>query len=328
MNVLSLFDGISCGRIALERAGLYIENYFACEIDKWAIQVSKMNYPDIIHLGDVYQIDYSQLPKIDLVIGGSPCTHWSIAKKNRETTNEGIGFDLFMQYVRAVKETGCKWFLYENNFSIHVNIKKEISKALKVPFWLINSSIFSAQNRKRCYWTNIRIDFIPSDKKKLLSDILENDVDKKYYLSEKMLKSFLSDKNRNGFIRSERFKPIGNFTKKSFCVTTRSGQRATDNFIIQRPRGYNKGGVKNSGKTPTITSSSWDQNNVLYQDQRIRKLTPLECERLQTLPDNYTSSLSDVQRYKCISNGWTVDVIAHILQFIPIQNKNEEKKAG
>lgn len=128
MNVLSIFDGISCGRVALERAGIKVDNYFAAEIDKYAIQVSKDNYPDIIQLGDVYNIDFSKLPKIDLVIGGSPCTYWSIAKKGRETTNEGIGFDLFMQYVKAVKETGCKWFLYENNFSIHDNIKKEISK--------------------------------------------------------------------------------------------------------------------------------------------------------------------------------------------------------
>jgi len=134
MNVLSLFDGISCGRVALERARIKVDNYFASEIDKYAIQISKKNYPDIIHLGDVYNIDYSKLPKIDLVIGGSPCTYWSILKKNRETTSEGIGFDLFMQYVRAVRETGCRWFLYENNFSIHKDIIHNISN----PFSFLN----------------------------------------------------------------------------------------------------------------------------------------------------------------------------------------------
>ena len=132
MNVLSLFDGMSCGQIALERAGIKVDNYYASEIDKYAIAVTQKNYPNTIQLGNIYNIDYNKLPKIDIVIGGSPCTHWSIAKKDRETTNEGIGFDLFMQFVNAIGKTGCKYFLYENNFSIHNDIKQAISEKLKV----------------------------------------------------------------------------------------------------------------------------------------------------------------------------------------------------
>ena len=119
MKVLSLFDGISCGRLALERAGIPVEEYHAFEIDKYAIQISKKNYPDIIHHGDVFDSDFTEFKGFDLLIGGSPCTFWSIAKKGRETTPDGIGGKLFMQYVRALKESGCKYFLYENNYSIH-----------------------------------------------------------------------------------------------------------------------------------------------------------------------------------------------------------------
>lgn len=355
MNVLSLFDGISCGQVALERAGIKVDNYFAAEIDKYAIQVTMKNYPNTIQLGDVRNIDYNNYPKIDLVIGGSPCTYWSSAKKNRETTSDGEGFKLFLEFVKAIETLKPKYFLYENNFSIHEDIKKEISKHLKVPYATINSSLVSAQNRKRVYWTNIRIDDLPKDKNIVLKDILEVDVDKKYFLSEKLLSHFLSDENRNGYVRKNKFKPISDFSKKAYCLTSRNGQRPTDTFIIQNSRGFNAGGVKaKNGKAPTLTSSCWQENNFLgiktfninpsgkgmngivhsifykspclttnkgegikvHDNLIIRKLTPLECERLQTLPDNYTVCLSNSQRYKCIGNGWTVDVIAHILKGI------------
>lgn len=272
MNVLSLFDGISCGRVALERAGIHVDNYFASEIDKYAIQISKKNYPDIIQLGDVYSIDYTQLPKIDLVIGGSPCTYWSIAKKIRETTSEGIGFDLFMQYVRAVKETGCKWFLYENNFSIHKDIKKEISKKLGVPHVTINSSVVSAQSRKRCYWTNIRINSMPKDKNITLKEVLLD-------LPFRELKPFAYNKSCFGM----------------------SGMKSVADL-----------------KSNTLTTKNGHSRMYLLNDQKtmFRNLDILEYERLQTLPDNYTSGISNTQRYKCIGNGWTVDVISHILSFI------------
>lgn len=291
INVLSLFDGISCGMVALERAGIKVNKYFALEIDKYAIKISQKNYPDITHLGDVYNIDYSSLPKIDLVIGGSPCTYWSICKQNREITSEGKGFELFMQYVKAIKKTNPKYFLYENNNSIHKSIKQEISKQLCVQFYNINSELFSAQKRNRCYWTNIKISNITTINNIFLKDILENSVDSKYILTNKQVEYQTSTKNRNGYVRAEKFYPFYDLHKKAFCLTTKSGTRVTDNYIP-----INKNGV-----------------------ETFRKLTPIECERLQTLPENYTEGISDTQRFKCIGNGWTVDVIAHILSFMEIQ---------
>lgn len=155
MKVLSLFDGISCGMAALERAGIPVERYAAYEIDKYAIKISEKNYPFIEHCGNVFNGDFTQYKGFDLLIGGSPCTYWSIAKRNRETTCEGEGFKFFMQYVRALKESGCRYFLYENNYSIHKDIKAEISRQLGVEPIMFNSALVSAQSRKRCYWTNI-----------------------------------------------------------------------------------------------------------------------------------------------------------------------------
>lgn len=132
MKVLSLFDGISCGMAALERAGISVERYAAYEIDKYAIKISEKNYPFIEHYGNVFDGDFTKYKGFDLLIGGSPCTYWSIAKQNRETTCDGEGFKFFMQYVRALKESECEYFLYENNYSIHKDIKAEISRQLGV----------------------------------------------------------------------------------------------------------------------------------------------------------------------------------------------------
>jgi len=170
IKVLSLFDGISCGMTALERAGIPVERYAAYEIDKYAIKISEKNYPFIEHCGNVFDGDFTQYKGI----GGSPCTYWSIAKRNRETTCEGEGFKFFMQYVRALKESGCRYFLYENNYSIHKDIKAEISQQLGVEPIMINSALVSAQSRKRCYWTNIPNVTQPDDKGILLKDIIES----------------------------------------------------------------------------------------------------------------------------------------------------------
>lgn len=343
MKVLSLFDGISCGRLALERAGLPVECYDAFEIDKYAVTVSKKNYPDIVHHGNVFDGDFTKFKGYNLLLGGSPCTYWSIAKKGRETTSDGMGFKLFMEYVRALRESECKYFLYENNYSIHQNIKDEISKYLGVQPIMINSSLLSGQNRKRCYWTNIPNVTQPADKGILLQDVLENGVswqDKSYAYTTRCQAATFKDtleRHRHTMIAE----PV----------------------ILQRSHGYNKGGVK-QGKCPTFTATgSFVFNNFVaepvrigqigkYQQDRvysvygksvslksngggggaktglykidlpdgdyiIRKLYPIEAERLQTLPDNYTAGISNTQRYKCIGNGWTVDVIAHILGFIP-----------
>ena len=186
MRVLSLFDGISCGMLALERAGIPVESYDAFEIDKYAVTVSTNNFPEIKHHGNVFNSDFTKFKGYDLLLGGSPCTYWSIAKKDREITSDGMGFQLFMQYVRALRESECRYFLYENNQSIHQNIKDEISKYLGVEPIMINSALVSAQNRKRCYWTNIPNVTQPDDLGIMLADVLESGVswqDKSYCMT-------------------------------------------------------------------------------------------------------------------------------------------------
>lgn len=345
MKVLSLFDGISCGRLALERAGLPVECYDAFEIDKYAVTVSRNNYPDIFHHGNVFDGDFTEFKGYDLLLGGSPCTYWSVAKKNREITSDGEGFRLFMEYVRALNGSKCKYFLYENNYSIHQNIKDEISKRLGVEPIMINSALVSAQNRKRCYWTNIPVTSFPADKGILLKDVLESGVawqDKSYCMTARYSGAIIS----NTLERKQRTmiaEPIGaaqrgryvddNKTEqhievredgKSNCLTTVQ----KDSLVCAPIRigQYGKGGQGQRiysvrGKSVTLSANGGGQGakTGLYKidlpdgDYIIRKLTPIEAERLQTLPDNYTSGISNTQRYKCIGNGWTVDVIAHIL---------------
>lgn len=214
MKVLSLFDGISCGMVALERAGIPVDRYVAYEIDEYAIKISQKNYPQIEQCGDVTTADFTQYEGFDLLIGGSPCTHWSIANKNREKTASGLGFELFKHYVRAYEESGCKYFLYENNNSISKDIKAEISKMLGVEPIMINSSLLSAQERKRCYWTNIPNVTQPNDKKIYLKDILQIKTDeepqdriimtkadfdvtvRKHYVDKSELSAFLKNKKK------------------------------------------------------------------------------------------------------------------------------------
>ena len=304
MKVLSLFDGISCGMAALERAGINVERYDAFEIDKYAIKVSEKNYPQIVHHGDVFGGNFADFKGYDLLLGGSPCTYWSIAKAGRETTPDGMGGKLFMEYVRALRESGCKYFLYENNNSIHQNIKDFISEQLGVQPIMINSALVSAQQRRRCYWTNIPGVCQPKDKGILLKDILESGVawqDKSYCMTARY----------NGAI---------------FRNTLQKSQRS---MIAQPIRigQYGNGGQGQRiysvrGKSVTLSANGGGQGakTGLYKidlpdgDYIIRKLTPVEAERLQTIPDNYTEGISKTQRYKCIGNGWTVDVIAHILK--------------
>lgn len=334
MKVLSLFDGISCGMVALERAGIPVERYAAYEIDKYAIQVSQKNYPDIEHCEDVTKADFTQYEGFDLLIGGSPCTFWSIAKKNREVTPDGIGGQLFMHYVRALKESKCKWFLYENNYSIHKDIKAFISSQLGVEPIMINSALVSGQQRKRCYWTNIPNVIQPNDKNILLKDILESDgfdstmiaeslivpeATKKGYVGECVDLTHLNSKTRRGRSMKD----------KSNCLTTSIqfyqylGKESKPVRLGQIGKGGQGQRIYSiQGKSVTLSANGGGQGakTGLYKidlpdgDYIIRKLTPVEAERLQTLPDNYTAGISDTQRYKCIGNGWTVDVIAHIFK--------------
>lgn len=284
MRVLSLFDGISCGMVALERAGITVERYVAYEIEESAIKISKHNYPQIEQCGDVFLADFTQYKDFDLLIGGSPCTFWSVAQKadKRETTSSGFGWELFKQYLRAKNESDCKYFLYENNYSMSDAIKNEISKHLGVEPIMINSSLLSAQTRKRYYWTNIPNVTIPNDKGILLADIIES-----------------------GTVDRE----------KSLCVARRyAGFDGSQSYLCRRYFGKSFGQAIFEGDIEEIKQKWRSDPYFVSEEKNIRQMTVKECERLQTLPDNYTNvdGVSPRMRYEAIGNGWTVDVIAHI----------------
>lgn len=414
INVLSLFDGMSCGQIALDKLGIKVKQYYAAEIDKHAIQVTQHNFPNTIQLGDVTKVFAKDLPKIDLLIGGSPCQGFSFAGKQ-------LAFDdprskLFFEFVRLKNECNPTYFMLEN-----VKMKKEfeiiISKYMGVAPIEINSALLSAQNRVRLYWTNIASEpyglfgdmqcMIPQPKDKgiLLRDILESDVPDKYYLSEKMLQyfsnraanfnqgkvnvreeegkaSYLTSSMASCDISDNFIKVDTNLRKavnqdKANCFTAggNSGGLHSDMTLIVASRGRNPENPKSreiglnteqhleprfDGKTNCLTSVQKDNLVMLNERQKanhkngdekantflstswkgsqangmtlvgttkIRRLTPTECERLQTVPDGYTSCVSDTQRYRMLGNGWTVDVIAYIFSFMALKKpKSEEEK--
>lgn len=303
MRVLSLFDGISCGQLALQRAGIPVEIYFASEIDKYAMQVTKNNFPNTIQMGDVQNICFESLGQIDLLIGGSPCQGFSIAGKRLNFDDERS--KLFFEFVRAFKVLKPKYFLLEN-----VKLKQEfqdiISSNLGVKPVEINSSLVSAQNRKRLYWTNIGQIGQPENRNIYLKDILE-----KGYV----------DREKSLCLTSSYYK--GSSLKDYFGHSKR--QIVFDKPIqvgIADIKGFDciKRVYSEYGKAPTLTTCGGGHREpkVLVGVENWRKLTPIECERLQTLPDDYTKGISNTQRYKCIGNGWTVDVIAHILKQMEI----------
>lgn len=323
MNILSLFDGMGCGMIAAERAGIKVGKYYASEIDKYATKVSEANYPDIVRLGDVtkwedWSIDWSS---IDLVTGGFPCQAWSMAGKQLGDKDErGKLFWVMLDVMKMVrKHNPSAHFLIEN-----VKMKKEFEQYIthhteealrEVNKILINSSLVSAQNRNRYYWTSWVCEQ-PKDKGIALCDVLE---DGELEPNSEGWHRWWREKS--GYQLGKKYSAICNdgSTDKAITMTARQYASWNGNFvIIQRPRGNNSGGVgAKDGKTPTLSSNSWEHNNHLTDRVRYRKLTPIECERLQTVPDNYTNYVSDSQRYKMLGNGWTVDVIAHILSLMP-----------
>lgn len=454
-NVLSLFDGMSCGQIALRRANIGFDNYYASEIDKHAIQVTQDNYPSTIQLGDVtkwreWDIDWSS---VDLLLAGSPCQGFSFAGKQLAFDDERSKlFFVFVDILEYIKKFNPNVkFLLEN-----VRMKQEfqdvITRYTKVHPIMINSNLVSAQNRLRLYWTNIHNLGQPQNKGILLKDILEETVDEKYYITGGRLNWLMSSSGQKSIDKG--YTNIN--PEKAGCLTVRGEPSWNCNYIdpynqkylkgeksttlrtnhsngnmwiemYQLPHGTNKGGFKaKNGKTPSMTSSSWENNNILcvkegtkkgyteikegecvdltflssktrrgrkMQDKSncltstpqdlckveqiqsssrytknyvqydvsgkehnsqamrafypntkhgalcssntgdkskvllekepliIRKLTPVECERLQTVPDNYTSCVCDSQRYKMLGNGWTVDVIVHILKNINQLNR-------
>jgi DNA-cytosine methyltransferase len=278
---------MSCGQIAINRIGIKYDNYFASEIDKYAINITQKNYPNTIQLGDVTKIKTDDLPKIDLLIGGSPCQSFSNAN------GDGKGFEgksgLFWEYLRLLKETQPKYFLFENVIMKKKEWEDIISNALGVTPILIDSKLVSAQRRPRLYWTNIPNVKQPDDKGILFKDILDSN-SSKYELSDTL---------KNRFKQTH----IDDGTKLVIGTTVIDGK------IGQRDRVY---GINN--KIPTLTATDYKQPKQVLVDGILRKVTPLEFERLQTLPDNYTQGISDTQRYKMIGNGWTVDVISHIFK--------------
>lgn len=420
MKVLSLFDGMSCGQIALKQLGIIPEKYYASEIDKHAIKQTQLNFPDTIQLGNVtkwkeWDIDWKS---IDLVLAGSPCQGFSFAGKQLAFDDPRSKlFFVFIDILNHIRSLNPDvLFLLEN-----VNMKKShmriISEYCGVFPVNINSNLVSAQNRDRWYWTNIRTKQVglfgevytdipqPEDKGIFLRDILEDEVDEKYYVSQAVLdrmnnphKNFspkvdpektgclsignnsakmsfdsgttfisvdgkaptqrnatgrsLDRKHNYQFIKLNIEGKVSSNQNKSSCFTAgaHSGgyhsdmdlicvamrgredglqhleQQYTgktncitsvqkDNLILQRSRGNNSGGVF-EGKTPTLSACAWEQNNLLNQENTIRRLIPIECSRLQTVPSWYRWKCSDTQIYKMLGNGWTVDVIVHILSFM------------
>lgn len=454
MNILSLFDGMSCGQQALEQAGIKVDNYYASEIDKYAIQVTIANYPNTIQLGSVVNVDGYTLPKIDLLIGGSPCQSFSFAGKRKgmatkceteiitlehylQLKSEGYEFEgqsyLFWEYMRILNEVKPTYFLLEN-VMMGEKWEKILSKAIGVKPIMINSSLVSAQNRQRLYWTNIGLEpqglfgqlestiKQPADKGILLKDILELDVNDKYFLSEKMTHWL----DKHAIKRGVSVKKL-NGNQKGACLTATAQvkQNLSTDYIVHNmmPRSSTsgKGGTgalsRSDGKTYCLDTGNTNAVEIFgcikfgrtdeakqirkesikngkdytpFQDKKIngidynkmntlttaiskdnlimkintnvveifggdfrsdegyrwreneksgtlmaqartdgtagqalakigsniRRLTPIECERLQTVKDNYTNHVSDSQRYKMLGNGWTIDVIKHILNYI------------
>jgi DNA (cytosine-5)-methyltransferase 3A len=359
MRVLSLFDGISCARVALERAGHKVDAYFASEIDKYAIQISKKNYSDNNHIGSVVGLTMNE--SIDLLIGGSPCQDLSIAKKNRQGL-DGARSGLFWEYVRILKEVKPKYFVLENVNSMPKEAKAIITEALGVEPIMINASLVSAQNRKRLFWTNIPNVTLPMDRGILLKDILEENVDEKYHISKdtknKWIDKGLSKDGKAKAMSASQWKGIGNDGTtlvrigqigkggqgdriyspegKSVGLSALGGGRGakTGLYAVARASVQKNAEQYSDGKTPALTSAmGMGGGNVpmlmdtetaeklkgkYIGDERqvIRKLTPIECERLQGLPDNYTDGVSNTQRYKALGNAFNVDVVTHILSFI------------
>lgn len=389
MRVLSLFDGMSCGQIALKEIGITPEVYYASEIDKFAIKQTQLNFPNTIQVGDVRDLNVEDLGRIDLILAGSPCTDMSFSGKRKGlSTVEGIevkslneylelkkqGFEfagqsyLFWEFIRIlndVRKTNPDVLFLLENVKMGKKWEPVFDDAIGCKGNHINSALVSAQVRKRIYWTNIQDGIIPQpeDEGLTISDIAEYEVDEKYYLSEKVLNNLAFHLKRNHDkgncyganikTKDEKSNTVtvkGKYTYDLICVAMRgrnpekptcreSGLKTVqmiefkndgksnclttvqkDNLIFQIPRGFNKGGF-HEDKAPTLSCNSYDRNNFIIQralhgDFRIRRLTPTECSRLQTVPNWYKWECSETQQYKMLGNGWTIKVIEHILKRI------------
>lgn len=315
VSVLSLFDGISAGRLALQRAGIQVDKYYASEIDKYAIQVSQKNWPDIVQIGDVTKVKVVDLGEIDLVLAGFPCqSHSTAGKQGGFSDPRG---QLFFDALRILNELKQKnpniKFLFEN-----VKMKKEsadlISKELGVEAIVINSSLLSAQNRVRMYWSNIPDLSQPEDSGIKLQDVIENgyvDREKAYCIDANYSKggnpAQYFDKSRRQLVFQSKDQ-LSKYAQER--IDERKGQKTGVAYNWYNDRIIND-------KSPALISNPgcWSAaGGVVVLDTPYRKLSVEECEVLQNFPKSYTTGISDTQRYKCIGNSWTVDVIAHIFK--------------
>lgn len=322
MKVLSLFDGISCGRVALERAGIPVPRYVAYEIDKNAINCSAWNWPDIEHRGSVVGADFTEFAGFDLVMGGFPCQDLSIAGKRAGLEGERSG--LFWELVRAIEEVKPRYFFVENNVGMPKDAQWIITEILGVEPIPIDSALVSAQTRKRLYWTSIPGIEQPKDRGGvLLGHILHNGM------------GIHGDKS------------LALTASYSGAVIWNSIERRQRTMVVEpvklyrKPHGFFKGGITESHKSPPVTTSAWPQNNFLIVENGqaliknskgvkyytvslpdgeyiARKFTPVECERLQGLPDGYTDMIPKTARYHAIGNGWQVDTITHCFNYMAL----------
>lgn len=333
LNVLSLFDGMSCGQIALNRLGFNIEGYYASEIDKHAIKVTQANFPNTVQLGDVTNVTALDVPEIDLLIGGSPCQGFSFAGKQLNFNDPRSA--LFFEFVRLLKECRPTYFFLEN-----VKMKKEyqdiITQYLGVEPIELNSALVSAQNRKRLYWTNIPGFVKPKDREIYLKDILLETVGSKYSHTGIAIEYMNRVENKSGRSKWDFKFHSDTADTKSSCVVANFHKGVPNNVLVIREatkKGFIE--VKEGGcfdatftqsktrrgrlmlkKSNCLTASKFEYAQYLTGDT-VRKFHPVECERLQTVPDNYTNHVSDSQRYRMLGNGWTVDAVAEFFKHIP-----------
>jgi DNA-cytosine methyltransferase len=322
MRILSLFDGCAGARQALDNLGIDC-TYYSSEIDSFAIQIALKNYPDIIQLGDITKLDESNLPnEIDLLIGGSPCTSLSIAKRQKESGLEKGESMLFWEYVRVLKLVKPKYFILENVASMKKTDKDKISEILGVKPITINSSLLTAQLRKRHYWTNIPDLQQPEDLNIKLQDVLEDPddlaLDKKSYC---VTATYSRASPRDYFNYGQR---------QLVFYYGRSLEGKNNRRLFKKVHGIDGGArnnknrewvlKENQDKSPCLTSST-DARILDIAEEHWRKLTPIECEKLQGMRSNYTEGVSDTQRYKMIGNGFTIPVIEHLIKGIS-ENKN------
>ena len=351
MKVLSLFDGMACGMLAMHRAGIEVERYVAYEIDKYAVQTSSHNFPMIEHRGDVFRADFTEFSGFDFLIGGSPCTYWSIAQnKNRETEASGMGWELFSQYVRALHEAKPKFFVYENNKSMSKAIRESIDKAFGFKAVGINSALVSAQNRQRLYWVGrrnpdgtygqVKVEQ-PRDQGVLLCDVLDLREDAKFCKGVS-IERFGRTSGKGRYYEIEP-------NDKSFCLRVKGeshycceavgvgfrNRREVDGMLYRR---YETHGEKKANALTTVQTDSMVCFPHQIKDGRttpvlggmieirgkkypiklpdgdyiFRHFSLGERKRLQTVPEWYEFPVSNTQAYKMLGNGWTVDVIAHI----------------